>query len=47
MISLNPRPRKPGVVIPSLFPELNGGIMGGKEVDGDLVVVGDVGRGVI
>jgi hypothetical protein len=47
VISLNPRPRKPGVVVPSLFPELGGGIVSGEEVHGNSVVVSNVGRGVI
>jgi hypothetical protein len=47
MPSLRLRPRKPGIFVPSLLPELSGGIVGGKEVDSDLVVLSNVGGGVI
>jgi hypothetical protein len=47
MPSFRKRPRRPGVFIPSLFPEFGRSIVSGKKVDGDLVVMSNVGRGVV
>jgi hypothetical protein len=43
----SPSPSTVGVFIPSLFPEFGRGVMSGQEVHGNLVVVSDIGRGVI
>jgi hypothetical protein len=41
------RRSKPRIFVPGLFPELGGGVVGGQEVHGNLVVVGNAGGSIV